>query len=131
MDKFQSWFKRIAGSYVMQTFLGFLAFLFFAAWAMYFFESPVQNTFDSFFHALWYAIVTVTTVGYGDMSPKTELGQIAAVFIMFVGIAYAGVFTGLITTWLVEKNRRKQLGLSPLKKLEKKFLVCGWKTDMA
>ncbi|MDX2469500.1 MAG: ion channel [SAR324 cluster bacterium] len=132
LEKANYYLKRVLTNDIVRTTFGFFLFLGVAAWIMLLTENPSQqDKFDNFFHALWYAIVTVTTVGYGDMSPTSTGGQVSAIFIIFVGIAYSGILTGNITTWLVERNRRKQLGQSPLKKLDGKFLVCGWKSDMS
>jgi voltage-gated potassium channel len=53
--------------------------------------------------ALWWAFVTVTTVGYGDLSPVTDLGRIIAVFLMLGGIALIGVITATLASWVVER----------------------------
>jgi len=102
-----------------------------AATVMYVVEFQAENpSFDSFFHSLWFSIITITTVGYGDISPVSGLGQGLTIFIVFVGIGYSGVLTGSITSWLVERNRRKSMGLVPLTNVEGKFMVCGWKPNM-
>jgi voltage-gated potassium channel len=51
--------------------------------------------------ALWYAIVTITTVGYGDRYPVTVLGRISGVFIMFAGVGIIGVLASILSSILV------------------------------
>ncbi len=51
--------------------------------------------------ALWYAVVTITTVGYGDFYPKTVLGRIAGMFIMFAGVGIIGVLASILSSLLV------------------------------
>jgi voltage-gated potassium channel len=51
--------------------------------------------------ALWYSIVTITTVGYGDFYPVTTGGRITAVFIMFAGVGIIGVLASLLSSMLV------------------------------
>ncbi|MGI8633306.1 MAG: potassium channel family protein [Solirubrobacterales bacterium] len=51
--------------------------------------------------ALWWAVVTVTTVGYGDLYPVTMLGRAIAVPLMFVGIGLVGLVTASMAAWLV------------------------------
>ncbi|WP_233785917.1 potassium channel family protein [Planococcus halotolerans] len=63
---------------------------------------PAINTFPD---ALWWAIVTTTTVGYGDISPTTGLGRILAVVLMLVGIGIIGTFTSAITSYLSKENK--------------------------
>ncbi len=58
---------------------------------------PDINTFPD---ALWWAIVTTTTVGYGDISPITPIGRALAVVLMLVGIGIIGTFTSAITNYL-------------------------------
>jgi len=57
-------------------------------------EHPVNPEFATFGDALWWGIVTITTVGYGDIVPKTTTGRWAAVVIMVTGIAVLGVLAG-------------------------------------
>lgn len=51
--------------------------------------------------ALWWAFVTVTTVGYGDLSPVTTTGRVVAVALMIGGIAVLGVVTATLASWIV------------------------------
>ena len=57
-------------------------------------EHPTNPGFATFGDALWWGIVTLTTVGYGDIVPKTSAGRFAGVAIMFTGIAVLGVLAG-------------------------------------
>ena len=59
----------------------------------------------SFGDALWWAIVTATTVGYGDLSPVTPAGRVIAVVLMLVGIGVIGAFTATIASWFIEHER--------------------------
>ena len=52
--------------------------------------------------ALWWAMTTVTTVGYGDHFPVTFEGRLIAAVLMLVGIALVGVVTAALAAWLVE-----------------------------
>ena len=76
-------------------------------------------------------MVTITTVGYGDISPDTPLAQTWAMVEMFVGIGLVGVITGKITSVLVERNRIGALGLMYPKNLNGHLIICGWKEDIA
>jgi voltage-gated potassium channel len=51
--------------------------------------------------ALWYSIVTITTVGYGDFYPVTPAGRITAMFIMFMGVGIIGALASLLASLLV------------------------------
>src|SRR6478609_4894732 len=57
---------------------------------------------------LWWAVQTVTTVGYGDHVPTTELGQIVAAGVMLLGIGFLTVITASITGAFVARSRREQ-----------------------
>ena len=60
-----------------------------------------QATITSYPQALWWALSTVTTVGYGDVYPTTNGGRAAALVLMFTGIALVGVLTAAVATWFV------------------------------
>jgi len=51
--------------------------------------------------ALWYSIVTITTVGYGDFYPVTPAGRITAMFIMFMGVGIIGALASILASLLV------------------------------
>jgi voltage-gated potassium channel len=69
-------------------------------------EHGHNNNIQSIPDALWWAIVTVTTVGYGDVSPVTIEGRLIAVALMIIGIGFIGVFTATLTSFFLEPSRR-------------------------
>ena len=76
-----------------------LILIFFSAVGIYYFERDVQpDAFSSVFHSLWWAIITLTTVGYGDVYPITVGGRIFTFFILMMGLGFIAIPTGLITS---------------------------------
>lgn len=73
---------------------------------MYLVEGP-ENGFDSIPRAMYWAVVTLSTVGYGDISPKTPLGQFLASLVMILGYSVLAVPTGIVT---VELSRTRDVG---------------------
>lgn len=63
-------------------------------------DAQIKTPLDAF----WWTAATVTTVGYGDVVPVTELGRTVAIFYMFFGIAIAGVFLSIIGTKYYKKR---------------------------
>jgi voltage-gated potassium channel len=57
--------------------------------------------------AIWWAYVTITTVGYGDKYPVTTEGRIIAAFLMTAGVGLFGTFTAFIASWFVTDNKTK------------------------
>lgn len=71
--------------------------LYVSAVGVYYFENPTNSeNFPDIFQSLWWAVVTLTTVGYGDISPVTHGGQIFAGIIIMIGLGIFAVPTGLI-----------------------------------
>lgn len=74
-----------------------------------------ENGFTSIPQCIYWAIVTITTVGYGDVSPATPLGKFIASLIMLLGYGIIAVPTGILTTEmaLVAKNRKEKHDVCP------------------
>lgn len=72
---------------------------------MYLIEGA-QNGFTSIPRSIYWAIVTLTTVGYGDISPQTNIGQMLAAFIMILGYSIIAVPTGIVTVELSQGFRK-------------------------
>ncbi|MCZ6632466.1 MAG: ion channel [bacterium] len=79
----------------------------------------------SFRDSFWWAVVTMTTVGYGDISPATLGGRIVAVGLMISGIGLLSVLTATLATHLIDHQSKLERGLRPVKE-EGHVLICGW-----
>ncbi|MAJ43801.1 MAG: hypothetical protein CMF96_03525 [Candidatus Marinimicrobia bacterium] len=96
---------------------------------IYFLEGHPQSDFNSILNSLWWTIVTMTTVGYGDMSPTGIPGRIFAIIIMMSGIGLIALVTGTISSIFVAKKIREGKGLEKIS-LEDHILICGWNRKM-
>jgi voltage-gated potassium channel len=65
-------------------------------------------TVESIGDAYWWAIVTVTTVGYGDVSPKTTEGRLVATALMIVGIGVISVFTATLASFFLSSDEQTE-----------------------
>ena len=75
--------------------------LFIVSGGIYFFENQAQpEVFKSIFHSSWWSIVTLTTVGYGDVYPITLGGKIFTFFVLIIGVGVVTVPAGLVATAL-------------------------------
>ena len=73
---------------------------------MYYIENEAQpEKFASIGHAFWWAIATLTTVGYGDVYPITAIGKILSAIIALIGIGFVALPTGIISSAFIEKLR--------------------------
>jgi len=85
----------------------FLMVVFLSSVAEYFLERDVQPaTFGSVPAALWWAVVTMTTTGYGDVVPITPLGRIVSALVMISGLGVFGLWTGILATGFAAETRR-------------------------
>lgn len=73
---------------------------------VYVIESPRNPSFSSIPQSIYWAIVTITTVGYGDISPLTAPGKMVASFVMLLGYAIIAVPTGIVTVELTKQFGR-------------------------
>ena len=102
------WAKRYELFTVM---LVLVVLLVLASCLMYFAEHEVQReAFSSIPAAMWWTIVTLTTVGYGDVFPITSVGRILAGFIAILGIGFFALPAGILGSGFLEEVQRRQVG---------------------
>ncbi|MEO9953901.1 ion transporter [Nonlabens sp.] len=98
-------------------------FIFLASAGIYYFENKAQpEVFTSIFHSAWWAVVTLTTVGYGDVYPTTTGGKMFTFLILMIGVGIVTIPAGLVATALskareiqAEEKREKKRIKSPRK----------------
>ena len=92
---------RIVKEEVILFFIIIVIFIFLVSSGIYFFENEAQpEAFKSVPHSFWWTIVTLTTVGYGDVYPITLGGKIFTFFVLIIGVAVVTVPAGLVATAL-------------------------------
>jgi voltage-gated potassium channel len=85
----------------------FLTVLFLGSVAVYFLERDAQpGVFGNLPSAMWWAVVTLTTTGYGDAVPITPLGRLIAGLVMICGLGVFGLWTGILATGFAAEMRR-------------------------
>jgi len=103
---------RIAREQIVLFFVVACLLLYFAAVGIYYFENPAQpEVFKSVFHSLWWAVATLTTVGYGDMYPITAGGRVFTFIVLMVGLGVVAVPAGLLASAL-SQARQEEAGMS-------------------
>ncbi len=83
--------------------------IYFSAVGIYYFENEAQpEHFSSIFDSLWWAIITLTTVGYGDVYPITVGGKVFTFFILMIGLGIVAIPTGIISSALTKSIDDKE-----------------------
>jgi voltage-gated potassium channel len=96
--------QAIRGRVVLYTASGASLLIYACSLAILQVERPQPDTtIRNFGDALWWAIETVTTVGYGDKAPRTDLGKLIAVTLMIGGIGVVGLITASLASWIVQR----------------------------
>ncbi len=96
--------------------------------AIYAVESQTESEINTILDAVWWTVATITTVGYGDIVPLSDLGRIIGIFYMFFGVTFIALSISIVGTRLYKKkfekeeemafDQKKILGI--IKKLEDK-----------
>jgi voltage-gated potassium channel len=92
---------------------------------VFLFEGNVNEQFIAMGDAIWWVLVTMTTVGYGDKVPMTTCGRIIGIIIMFFGLALLSSFTATISSFFIAKKIKEGQGLKEIK-LKNHLIICGW-----
>ena len=88
---------------------------------LFYLLEPGHSLRESFY----WAFVTMTTVGYGDISPKTQIGRVMAVCLMFGGVTVLALISATIASFMVERRLKEGKGLYDVK-LKDHLVVAGW-----
>ena len=100
--RFQTAFMMIKQELVMFSMVSLILF-YLSAVGIYYFENSVQpESFSSVFSSLWWSVVTLTTVGYGDIVPITIGGRIFTFIILMIGLGIIAIPSGMISSALTE-----------------------------
>jgi voltage-gated potassium channel len=93
--------------------------------SMYFLERNANHEMKTYLDSLWWCLVTITTVGYGDIFPVTGAGKIVAAITMTFGIGFLGIFTATIATVLIDSLLKEGRGLGSTL-WRKHIVICNW-----
>ncbi len=95
------------------------------------YQGNQDNTIRTFWDSIWWAIVTVATVGYGDKVPLTPSGRFVGLILIAAGFTLLSVFSGLIASLFVEDRIKGAKGLKQVR-AHNHIVICGWnKTGFA
>ena len=97
---------------------------------MFLLERDTNPQFRSFEDGVWWALVTLTTVGYGDKVPMTHGGRLLASVVAVLGIGLLGIVTGKIAGALVERRIKEGKGLTDARNLKGHLVILGHKADL-
>ncbi len=125
--RFIIWFKTSR----FAIFLYFSAIVLLVSGVIVLIESAENNMFRTFGDGLWWAIVTLSTTGYGDLIPVTRSGRIIAAMLILVGVVGTSVFSGYFASLLVERRTTYRRGLMQINLIKDHIVICGWRgTEM-
>lgn len=103
-----------------------LSVIFFSSLGVYYFErARVDSNIRSLWDGVWWAIVTMGTVGYGDKYPITTGGRIVGLILIFAGVGLMSLFTATIASIFIEKKLKEGRGLETVKEKDH-IVICGW-----
>jgi len=84
-----------------------------------------HGTIRSLWDAIWWTVVTMTTVGYGDVVPVTIMGRVVGIFVMLSGISVISLLTATISSMFVAQKIKESQGLQQIK-FKDHTIICGW-----
>jgi len=105
---------------VFSIFVLFMAFLIFNV------EHNHNEHIKTFFDALYFTFITLTTVGYGDITPATDKGRLVVMVTVAGGVGLFSLFTAILSSGFIEYLERIRKGMIEFKTLKNHIVICGW-----
>ena len=102
--------------------------LFGGAVSLYLLEHKVNKTVDSLGDAFYWAVISMTTTGYGDIIPSTPAGRVVAVIVVLSGLVLLSIVTATVASVFVEKKIREGKGLETITAKDH-VVLCGWNNN--
>lgn len=123
-DAVRDFYRALKSTRFFEIFMVTVVMLLVASVGMYLAEHRVA-TDQGFWDSVWWALVTVTTVGYGDVVPKTVVGRLIAFVVMFTGLFLLSLLTATIASVFVSRKIKEGKGLEDVRDKDH-IVLCGW-----
>jgi len=109
--------------------VGFVTFI--GAAVIYVFEAHVNPKIDTIFDALYWSLITISTVGYGDITPVTEEGKVLTMVLIIVGIGFISFTTSIIASAFAEKLQELKANrvFRTINHMNDVYLICGYSNE--
>jgi len=101
--------RRAEGAFLAAALISMLLVVF-SSIAVLQFETTLESNIKGPGDAIWWAFVTLTTVGYGDRYPVTTEGRVVGALLMTAGVGLFGALSGFVAAWFLTPSRRAQTG---------------------
>jgi voltage-gated potassium channel len=103
-----------------------LAIILLCSFAVFYFEhGETEANIHSLWDGLWWAMVTIGTVGYGDRYPVSVAGRLVGLLLIFSGVGLMSLLTATIASVFVERKIKEDKGLETVK-VKDHIVICGW-----
>jgi voltage-gated potassium channel len=127
-DSLTSLLRTLHRERVFALIVALLVILLFGAIGFALVEPAEGPWYDRFGRAIWWGIVTLTTVGYGDVVPVTILGRLVGTALMVIGVVSLSLVTATVASVFIERKFRQERGLEAVKATQH-ILLLGWPED--
>ncbi|GAB6073731.1 ion transporter [Nautilia lithotrophica] len=109
--------------------VGFVTFI--GGAVIYVFEAHTNPKIDTIFDAIYWSLITISTVGYGDITPITEEGKVLTMFLIVVGIGFISFSTSIIASAFTEKLQELKADriFRTIKHMNDVYLICGYSNE--
>jgi voltage-gated potassium channel len=94
-------------------------------------KGDIQSLWYQITTVLYWAVVTISTTGYGDITPLTTAGRVMVMITILVSVAAVSLFTANLASALTTKKLMEKRGIMDLTEFSDHFIICGWKMAMA